>query len=313
MWIRKGLRYVFMAQETGGEGSSGGSGAAEGGTESTTATSEGQSGAADGTAGANNGSPDGSASGTPAGSTAEGTALAKGQEGAAGQTVAIPEKYQVKKEDGSIDIEASSLKLAEAYGHLERRIGTGDLPPKSAEEYQINVPDQFKEFVDPNADPLLKEFTQAAHTAGLTQKQIDFVMGEYFKRAPQLVEGSRQLSEEECTTQLQAEWKTPEQYKAEVGKAYKAAVGYGGSDAEGIVKDYGNDPRIVRLLARVGAEMGEDSSVKAEGGIAGGQSVESLMMSEAYTNPKHADHARVSKQVQEHFAKQSKAGAEPLM
>ena len=41
------------------------------------------------------------------------------------------------------------------------------------------------------------------------------------------------------------------------------------------------------------------------------------MTSEAYTNPKHADHARVSAQVQEHFNRQAtaaaKAGNVPLL
>lgn len=43
------------------------------------------------------------------------------------------------------------------------------------------------------------------------------------------------------TAQLRTEWKTDDQYKSEVGKAYKAAVGYVGDDADYIIKTYGND------------------------------------------------------------------------
>lgn len=288
--------YAVMDEANAGEG--GGSGAgATGGDAGAGAAGGGQGGA---------GAGDGTGS-VSAGQGDSGTALA--QAGAQGQTPSIPEKYQVKKADGSLDVEASSLKLAEAYGNLEKRIGTGDLPPKTAEEYTIAVPDAVKDVWDPKADPLFGEFTKEAHAAGLTQKQMDLVMGKYFELAPQLVEGGQQLTAEACVADLKQEWKTDEQYKAEVGKAYKAAQAFGDKDAEAIVKDYGNDPRIIRLLARVGAELGEDRSINPGGTLPAGQSVESLMMSEAYTNPKHADHARVSAQVQAYFDNQAKAAA----
>jgi hypothetical protein len=232
-----------------------------------------------------------------------------GGEGQQSQAVAIPEKYQVKKEDGTVDIEASSLKLAEAYGHLEKRLGSGDAPPKTPEEYQIIVPDALKDALDPKTDPLLGAFLKDAHAAGLSQKQVDLVMGKYFDLAPKLIEGSRQLSEAECIADLKNEWKDDATFKAEVGKAYKAVQAYGDKDAQAILAEYGNDPRVIRLMARVGAELGEDRSINPGGTLPGGQSVESLMQSEAYTNPKHADHARVSAQVQGYFNKQAEAQA----
>lgn len=296
----KGWRYVFMdaaGDGTGTGGSAGGSGdsgqgAGAGGDQG------GQSGA--GSAGAA-----GTASGTGAGSAGEGgNALQAGA-----QAVTIPEKYQVKKEDGSLDIEASSLKLAEAYGHLAKRMGTGDAPPKSADDYQVTVPDALKDVWKPEGDPLLAEFKKDAHAKGLTQGQFDFVMAKYMDLAPKLVSGSQTLSAEDCVADLKTEWKTDEQYKAEVGKAYKAAVGYAGNDAEYIIKTYGNDPKVIRMLNRIGAEMGEDGAVSTGGSLPAGQSVDTLMQSDAYTNPKHADHARVSKIVSQHFEKQAAAQA----
>lgn len=296
-----GFHHVFMAEADDGQG--GGSDAGAGSPAGVQAGGNGD-GPADG-------------AGTDAAASSKDQSGSALQQGGQGQAPQIPEKYQVKKEDGSLDIEASSLKLAEAYGHLERRIGTGDIPPKSAEEYQITVPDALKGKWNPKEDPLLGEFLNDAHAAGMTQKQVDLVLSRYMDIAPKLVSGASQLSAEECTTQLKSEWKTDEQYKAEVGKAFKAAVGYGGGDDEGIIKDYGNDPRIIRLLARVGGEMGEDRSLNPGGGLPGGQSVESMMASEAYNNPKHPEHARVSKQVQEHFQRQAaaaeKAGATPIL
>lgn len=253
--------HVCMAEETGGEGGSAGSGGANFST---------------------------------------GVAYQSAIQGGQGQAVAIPEKYQVKKEDGTLDIEASSLKLAEAYGHLEKRMGSGDLPPKTADEYQFNLPDAFKD-ADFSGDQLLKQFKQDALAKGLNQEQFDFVMGKYFEIAPGLMAGARQLSLDECVADLKAEWKTDQQYGAEMRQAHKAVIGFGDKDAEGLIRDYGNDPRFVRLMNRVGAEMGEDRSMNPGGTPQGGQSVESLMSSEAYNNPKHPEHARVSAQVSAHF------------
>lgn len=76
------------------------------------------------------------------------------------------------KEDNTLDLEASSRKLADAYTAAEKRIGSGDIPPKSAEEYTVTVPDAFKESFDPKADEGFKAFSGKMHALGLTQKQM---------------------------------------------------------------------------------------------------------------------------------------------
>lgn len=284
--------YVRMDEANAGEGGGAGAGDASAGA---------AAGAGTGAGGAGEG-----AAAAAAGSVLAGAAAG---EGGQGQAVAIPEKYQVKKEDGSLDIEASSLKLAEAYGHLEKRMGSGDVPPKTAADYQIAVPDALKDVWNPKEDAKLQDFLGKAHAAGMTQAQLDMVMSAYHETAQQLVGGNRQLSEEECTADLRKEWKDDATFKGEVAKAYKAAVGYGGEDAQSILADHGNDPRLIRLLARVGGEMGEDRSINPGGTLQGGQSIESLMSSEAYTNPKHPEHAKVSQQVKAYFDKQANTAA----
>ena len=87
---------------------------------------------------------------------------------------------------------------------------------------------------------------------------------------------------------------------------------------QAIISEYGNDARIIRALSKIGAEMGEDTSASAGTTTnGGGDSVETLMASEAYNNPKHADHQRVSKIVSDHFAKKAaddeKAGRAAVM
>jgi hypothetical protein len=252
------------------------------------------------------------AAGAAAGATSYGAAGAGAGAGtvlqAGADKPAIPEKYQVKKEDGSIDIEASALKLAEGYAAAQKRIGSGDIPPKTVADYKVTLPDTMKEY-EIEKDKAFTDFRERAHKAGMTQAQFDLVMGEYFRVAPELVGGAKALDAESCVSELRTAWKSDAQFKAEVGNAYKAAVAYGGDDAEGIMKDYGNDPRIVRMMAKAGSELGEDKTPSNGGGLPAGQSVEALMTSEAYTNPKHVDHARVSAQVSAEFDRRAKAAA----
>ena len=280
--------HVLMDQANAGEGGGAGGGGSEGG-EAAAAT------------------------------TTAAPAAASVMAGAAEQPTApaIPEKYQVKKEDGTLDIEASSLKLAEAYGHLEKRMGSGDAPPKSPAEYQIAVPEALKDSWKPAEDKNLQDFLSKAHAKGFTQGQIDLALETYHAIAPNLMAGNAQLSVEECTASLREVWKTDAEFNEGVELSYKAAVAYAGEDAQAMMDKYGNDPMIIKAFARIGKELGEDKSINPGSELPAGTSVESLITSEAYNNPKHADHAKVSKQVADYYAKKAeaaaKAGNVPLM
>ncbi|MFX4650851.1 hypothetical protein ABTB10_19455, partial [Acinetobacter baumannii] len=71
----------------------------------------------------------------------------------------------------------------------EKRVGTGDLPPKTADEYKLERED-FEGF---KADESNKEFLAEAHKHGITNKQLDFLISEYDKRAVDLVSNSSQI------------------------------------------------------------------------------------------------------------------------
>lgn len=297
----KGLHHVLLNEESGGEGTGGGGG----GSEAESKGDEGATGAEGGAAGG-----DGEAAGT--GGNVLGQA-GKGQEGETGEALAIPEKFQVKKEDGTVDFEASGQKLAQAYSNLEKRLGAGGALPKSAEEYQVAVPDALKEHWKPEEDKLFQDFRARAFENKVPQEAFDFMMGEYFNLAPQLVGGAKQLSADECVAELKKDWSTPEQYKQELNTAYRGLVGYAGEDAEGLMADYGNDPRFIRMMNRMGAEMGEDKSLHNDGTTTSEETVQQLMASKAYTDPKDPQHAAVSAKVKAFFDAQAKKGdAVPL-
>lgn len=170
----------------------------------------------------------------------------------------MPEKYRVAAADGKLDMEASAKKLADGYANAVKRIGTGDLPPESADKYAVTVPDEFKEAFKAD-DKMLAEFRSQAHAKGLTQGQFDFVLGEFFKRVPALAEQQTELARSECEAELRKSWPREDDYRGNLTAAFRAATAYGGPDAEALIADYGNDPRMVRLLAAIGKELREDS------------------------------------------------------
>lgn len=220
----------------------------------------------------------------------------------------IPEKYRVMKEDGSMDLDASSRKLAEAYANAEKRIGGGDIPPKSADEYSVTVPDALKEAFDPATDEGFKAFAGEMHELGLTQKQLDGVMKHYFDLAPKLVAGATVLDATAAKTQLEQTWASQGGFDHQIRNAYQGAAVLAqkaGIEIDDIMAPtgLGNNVQFLRLMAAIAPEFAEDKSVGGTsfGGASTEDQVNELMRGEAYQNPKHADHEKVSKQVKAFF------------
>lgn len=186
---------------------------------------------------------------------------------AAGTTDFIPEKYRTNKEDGSLDLEASSRKVAEAYKHLETRLGSGDAPPKTADEYTVKLEgvegfdwDEFK------ADPDTQSFLKGAHSKGLTNDQVQYVIGEYMKAAPNLIGGAAQLTQQDCTTALKAVWGDDSAIRTNVTASLRAVEAFANQgDAPGslntLMAKYGNDPDFIAFTANIGKELKEDSAI----------------------------------------------------
>jgi hypothetical protein len=216
----------------------------------------------------------------------------------------IPEKLRVIKEDGSFDLEASSRKVAEAYGNLEKRFGAGDVPPKEASEYKVTVPDALKEAFDPATDEGTQDFLSKAHAAGFTQAQIDLVMDRYFDMAPKLVAGALQHDVATATAELQKTWTTDADLKRNVKNAYigaNAAAQKAGLDINAVMSSgLENNPTFLRLMAALGPEFQEDPGA-GNATMVNEEDINSLMASEAYTNQRHADHAKVSKKIATYF------------
>lgn len=220
----------------------------------------------------------------------DGQPPAGGDAPAGDQPAAIPEKYLVKREDGTTDWEASALKQAQGYQHLATKLGAGDAPPKSPDDYSPELPagltmDALK------GDPLFAGFLKGAHGKGLSNAQVSYVLAEFQQRVQLMQEQAADPAVAEA--ELGKVWATPQQMERGLSNCYRGAQAFA-EDAEHaarIDKKFGSDPDFIRLMAKVGAELGED---KLPGG--GLTPVEtdtlaSLRRSDAYTDAKHPDHA----------------------
>lgn len=120
---------------------------------------------------------------------------------------------------------------------------------------------------------------------------------------PSQAETSTGFTQEQALQELQKAWKEPAEYNRQMVAADRAAKFGFGDDYQRCLSRYGNDPAIIRLLAKVGGELSEDSVRLSGLPQMSAESIDDLMKSEAYRDSKHPDHRRVSQQVRGYFEK----------
>ncbi len=220
----------------------------------------------------------------------------------------LPEKYAVMGADGKLDLQASSQKLAEGYAAASKRIGTGDLPPENAAGYVDSpVPEQFK---DVPLDPTLTgPFRERMHKLGLTQAQLDGVMGEYWSVVPAVLNGAARVTADEARAELSKVWSDPAELQRQMSHAERAVSAMPEALAAQVREKYGTDPLFWQFAAHYGKEVGEDTPPASGGSVAPVGDVEAIMRTEAYRNPKHPDHEKVSAQVRRAFEKRHGTGS----
>ena len=211
--------------------------------------------------------------------------------------------------DGKFDLDASSQKLAQSYAAAQARIGSGDIPPAAAADYKTTLPEELKDVqMD---EELSSAFREGAHKEGLTQKQYDFVMAEYFKLVPSLLDGAAKHSAESAREKLQEVWRTPAEYEGGMRAGQSAFITLPEQLQKEIqVSGLGSNPMVAQLLAHFGREYREDRppSQGAPSGDAG--TAEELMKHPAYRDPKHPEHAAISAKVQDAYRR--KYGDSPV-
>ena len=208
---------------------------------------------------------------------------------------AIPDKFKVVSDDGSVDYKATVAKMNESYSYLEKKVGTGEVAPKSVDEYKIEREDFDLEAF--KADEGNKAFLEEAHKHGITNKQLDFLLSEYDKRAVDLVSNSSQIDTDTTVQTLQSDW--GKDFEANIFNAVKAARACGITDEQINNPLIGNNVAFIKMAAYFGSQMTEDKPVS--NGTPVNVDIQSLMRSEAFFNPKHPDHKSVKAQINSYY------------
>ena len=210
----------------------------------------------------------------------------------------LPAKFRVVKDDKSIDIEASAKKLAEAYTHAEKRIGSGDLPPKAPEDYSLTGLPETVDMAALKADPEMAGFLKAAHAKGMTDSQVSFALNEYLSRLaaaqPQAPDPAQVAAE------LRAEWKSEKDYSTNLRNAFRAFDAYAAPGDKERMDEIGNNPVVIRLLARIGADLAEDAPIAAGTPEATSwqSQVDAIRADPIYNDPKHPQHKAMKDKMQ---------------
>ena len=208
---------------------------------------------------------------------------------------AIPDKFKVVSEDGSVDYKATVAKLSDSYSYLEKKIGTGEVAPKSVDEYKIER--EGFSFEDFKADESNQQFLSEAHKHGITNKQLDFLLSEYDKRAVDLVSNNSQFDTDTTIQSLQSEWGS--NYESNIFSAIRAAKSAGLTEEQINNPSIGNNVDVIKVLSYFGSQIAEDKPIN--NGTAVNTDITSLMRSEAFFDPKHPDHKSVKAQIDSYY------------
>lgn len=195
-----------------------------------------------------------------------------------------------RNESGEVDV----VKLAKSYSGLEKKLGSGDLPPETVDGYG------FPEGVEETGltKDNLKEFLQKAHESGMTDKQVKMAVSElagFVKRGKEVQESGKKSVEDT----LKEQWGV--KYDENIQNAQKAFARFADDEDKANSGDIASNPKVMKLLAKLGAGLREDSPVNNAAQMPK-EDLQSLMKSEAYWDPKHPEHAKVKKAVTDHFS-----------
>lgn len=173
-------------------------------------------------------------------------------------------------------------------------MGEGSARPKAAADYKLpELPEALKDM--PINEALANAFREKAHKAGFSQGQFEMAVGEFLQMAPTLVNAGMQFNSQDTVKALQETWGGD--YAKNGAAAWRATeqlASQAGVTLEEIETQLGNIPAFNKIMAVVGMQLKEDTSVNP-GGSAGSNGglaeAAKIQQSEEYRNPRHPGHA----------------------
>ena len=157
--------------------------------------------------------------------------------------------HQQKVLGSRIPIPKTDEEKSELYSKLGR--------PETSEQYEVNIPDTHKNYVNEND---FKQFKNIAHQIGLNNDQMKAIVDFQIQSIDNQLstEPSKvAVQREETENALKKEWGY--EYDKNVRAAQRALDVYGDDEIRQLMNtEAGNNPAVVKMFARLGAEVTED-------------------------------------------------------
>lgn len=199
----------------------------------------------------------------------------------------VPAKFM--KPDGTPDFE----KLAKSYTGLERKLGSkGNIPAASIDEYDYTPPEGETLELDPTR---VAEFKAKVLEKGFTKEQYQFIMDTH----RELI-GEMTWTAEKVESTLKQEWGA--NYDTLARAAQVGFSEFAPSDVS-LNDPVFNHPAVMKLLARVGMEVGEDSVSNKSGTPGHAPAMTAAEIEKLRTSPEYWSDPKVHAQVTEWYAK----------
>ena len=172
----------------------------------------------------------------------------------------------------------------EGFNELYTKLGR----PSEPTAYETNIPEDMQEHY---SEDNLNQFKDVAHKIGLNQKQVDALI-EYQHgaiRASMDNEPAMLAAQKEETEQtLKQDWGLD--YNKNIRAAQRALQVYGDEEIMDLMNtSAGNHPAVVKLFARLGAEVTEDMTQNTQNNTLATNKLDAQdEINAIYSNPQHA-------------------------
>ena len=172
----------------------------------------------------------------------------------------------------------------EGFNELYTKLGR----PSEASAYVTNIPEDMQEHY---SEDNLNQFKEVAHKIGLNQKQVDALI-EYQHGAIQSSIDNEPamlaVQKEDTEQRLKQDWGLD--YNKNIRAAQRALQVYGDEEIMDLMNtSAGNHPAVVKLFARLGAEVTEDMTQNTQNNTLAANKLDAQdEINAIYSNPQHA-------------------------
>ncbi len=210
--------------------------------------------------------------------------------------------HQQKVLGNRIPIPKTDEEKVELYSKLGR--------PEDPSKYEVNVPDTHSSYFNPTS---LNNFKEVAHKIGLNNEQVNALVDYQISE----IDGQKGIQEaaiaagkDEVEQKLKQEWGYD--YDKNLKAAMRAISVYGDNDLNELLNtEVGNHPALVKLFARLGAEVTEDmaqnttNNTLAVSPLDAQTEIDRIMKdsNHPYFKPSHKDHAAAVEQMRQLYEK----------